>query len=721
MNTSNKDKDKDKQPQPILNNVKQRLLMLSPTVSQGLERECNKDDFEALDDKALGKGGFGHVWKVRHKVTQKIYAIKVINKDYIRKEKMVAQINREIDIMYRTNHPHIIKLYNHYEDDDNFYLVMQCAMKGQLYSQLKRLKRLDERTTAQYMRELISAVQYLHSLDPPIIHRDIKPENILLDKDLRAKLADFGWSNFSESNKERDTYCGTPEYLAPEMVTKSGHNESIDIWSIGVLMFELLAGRPPFIYKNDIGALYSDIKNLKIVWTDDFPTLAKNLVAKILKIKPSERLSLAEILDHPWFKEVEPIRPVLPYEEYDPETKLRSHLINYVPEESESSSDSSESMPTDSNKKPNKNEIKLPNDTQINNGGEYKQILNGNNFVDNSVLLKLRQENNNLKEELNTKEKIIGNLKKKLDSFNNNEKTITMKDQERTSILNELEHKGKKLLECEMNLKLLKSEKEHFEKEKEQLRIQNDELFSKIEYFEKSNRELTLKISQIEQERQQETLNYEKKLRIAELTYLERKNDQVDESDKITVMINENLKELNELIKIKFERLDDRIIMNERELADEKSKNEENLERKCLEMTKVFKETYERVLNEERNLHKKQIEELGDKNINYSKNLDWYKNQINELYPYKQKVNQDSYLISKLTSQKETLSQTNSVLEEKLNYLENFTKMLNESLQKTKSIKESYKNAFLEAEKLFQKYVKNKNLRDLINFKEFMD
>ena len=158
------------------------------------------------------------VWKTRYKSTGKIYAIKVINKDYIRKENMVEQMNREIEIMYRTDHPHIIKLYNHYEDDENFYLIMHCAGKGQLYSQLKRMKRLDERTVAQYMREVFSAVKYIHSLNPPIIHRDIKPENVLLDNDGRAKLADFGWSNFQDENKKRETYCGTPEYLAPEVL-----------------------------------------------------------------------------------------------------------------------------------------------------------------------------------------------------------------------------------------------------------------------------------------------------------------------------------------------------------------------------------------------------------------------------------------------------------------------------------------------------------------------
>jgi serine/threonine protein kinase len=343
-NNSNSPGTKPNHNTPILNNIKNRLLILSPTVSECLEREANKDDFEALDDKALGKGGFGHVWKVRYKSTGKIYAVKVMNKDYIRKENMVDQINREIEIMYRTDHPHIIKLYNHYEDDENFYLIMHCAGKGQLYSQLKRMKRLDERTVAQYMREVFSAVKYLHSLKPPIIHRDIKPENVLLDSDGRAKLADFGWSNFYDENKKRETYCGTPEYLAPEMVTKSGHNEAIDIWSLGILMFELLAGRPPFVYKGDPSALYADIRALKIKWTDDFPMMAKNLISKVLKVKPSERLTITEIMDHPWFKDTPLLRPILSIEECEPLSKLKSHMISYNPEEEDNITDKIKSV-----------------------------------------------------------------------------------------------------------------------------------------------------------------------------------------------------------------------------------------------------------------------------------------------------------------------------------------------------------------------------------------
>lgn len=111
---------------------------------------------------------------------------------------------------------------------------------------MNKKKQFDEPTAAQYIREVALAVEYLHNKEPPIIHRDIKPENILLDEQWRAKLCDFGWSNFFNEDLSRKTYCGTLDYLAPEMIKKAGHNTNIDIWNLGVLLYELLTGKAPF-------------------------------------------------------------------------------------------------------------------------------------------------------------------------------------------------------------------------------------------------------------------------------------------------------------------------------------------------------------------------------------------------------------------------------------------------------------------------------------------
>eukprot|EP00826_Nyctotherus_ovalis_P009759 TRINITY_DN12583_c0_g4_i1.p1 TRINITY_DN12583_c0_g4~~TRINITY_DN12583_c0_g4_i1.p1 ORF type:complete len:716 (+),score=263.74 TRINITY_DN12583_c0_g4_i1:115-2262(+) len=292
-----------------LNPVKNRVLFLPPSVVSNNEREPRNEDFVMMGKGVLGKGSFGQVCQVRHKVSGNIYAIKAIEKKKTINQKLVKQVRLEVRIMYSLKHDHIIKLYNHFEDDIYFYLVMELAPKGQLYDKLRRMKRFPEKLVAQYMRETIAAVQYLHSTNPPIIHRDIKPENILLDSNERAKLCDFGWSNFSAPNTKRMTVCGTPAYLAPEMITKEGHDQRVDIWNLGVLMFELLAGRLPF-EGNTQEEISMNILKYRIKFPKDFPQVAKDLVLKFLKLNPKERLPLDAALNHPWFKSNPELLPV---------------------------------------------------------------------------------------------------------------------------------------------------------------------------------------------------------------------------------------------------------------------------------------------------------------------------------------------------------------------------------------------------------------------------
>ena len=183
-----------KSPPVQLNPVKERLIFLSPTVQGGLEREANTNDFEIKA--SLGTGAFGKVFKVAHKKTKLIYAIKQISKKQIKAQKMVPQIKNEIKIMYSVHHENIIKLYNHFEEDDYIYLIIEYAPGGQLWYKLNQVGRFDEETVKTYMRDIIAAVEYLHNREPAIIHRDIKPENLLIDANGRIKLADFGWYFF---------------------------------------------------------------------------------------------------------------------------------------------------------------------------------------------------------------------------------------------------------------------------------------------------------------------------------------------------------------------------------------------------------------------------------------------------------------------------------------------------------------------------------------------
>lgn len=287
-------------------NSNKRLLFLPPGVQKGKERELRCEDFICFDSKSLGQGAFGEVFKVRHKISGRDFAIKVIQKRKIIERRMLGQLRREIRIMYCLKHPNIVALHSHFEDANNFYLIMELATGGCLFDKLKRFKTLNEEFAAQYMREIFLAVQYLQSRIPPIIHRDIKPENILIDSEDVAKLGDFGWSNFFD--EERATYCGTMEYLAPEMISRKGHGVSLDIWSLGILLYELLTGSTPFRARTP-EEIFSKIKEGKVRFPKSFPILAKDLVKRMLQIDPEKRLSIEMVLEHSWLLSHTPLRP----------------------------------------------------------------------------------------------------------------------------------------------------------------------------------------------------------------------------------------------------------------------------------------------------------------------------------------------------------------------------------------------------------------------------
>jgi serine/threonine protein kinase len=218
-------------------------------------------------------------------------------------------VRREIRIMYSLNHPYVIKLHNHFEDDRFFYLILELAEGGTLFKHSSKTRGLDEAQVAQFMREVAIGVYYLHHKDPPIIHRDIKPENILLDANNVAKLGDFGWSNFY-TEEQRQTLCGTPEYLAPEMISKSGHTTTLDLWNLGILMFEMLAGHAPFRARSG-DELYAKILKNKLEFPRNFPLGARDLVQMLLRSDPSERITIEGLLRHPWMMSHAPIRPTV--------------------------------------------------------------------------------------------------------------------------------------------------------------------------------------------------------------------------------------------------------------------------------------------------------------------------------------------------------------------------------------------------------------------------
>ncbi len=524
-----------------LNPVKKRILFLSPSVASGHEHEPRKEDFEALTSATIGTGGFGKVYKVRHKVSKNVYAIKVINKQKIIESNLCDQMRLEVRIMYSLNHEHIIKLYNHFEDDEHFYLVLEFAPKGHLYEKLKMMGRLTEKLAAQYMREVFSAVEYLHSTSPPIIHRDIKPENILLDAKECAKLCDFGWSNFFNPDSKRMTYCGTPDYLSPEMIKKEGHDQHVDLWNLGVLLFELLTGRPPF-QGADQKELFSNILKLKISFPKDFPKLAKDLVTKLLKVVPKERISIKAALEHPWFKSNAEIRPVLTravkmdkqlptlehdLEEEDFEPVSRVSKVNREVEEPKISSKSkAETITLTTSPVPVASTAAAPkkDDPLSELSNKLQKSLKEVNEL--KVLLQaktreletVKKENEDIKLHLGKSEKgYISPDKQEIRRLNEELQKLKAlnKDRERTS--EELEKKNNELAERSSQAKLLENELETLKSANKMLEAKLTETNTKLDEVQKKYQGLqsTLK----EEKLLKEKSKVELEVKIDELNY----------------------------------------------------------------------------------------------------------------------------------------------------------------------------------------------------------
>ena len=282
------------------NNVMNRFLPIPESVLKGLESEPKITDFTLI--KELGVGSFGRVLLVQHNLTQAQYAIKAIDKRNKANIQEKPYFRREIEIMYRIHHPNVVKLFGHFEDNTYCYFIMEYIAGGNIYSYVPKngIHTISTQQVASIIKDVISATYFLHHMYPPIIHRDIKPENVLLGDNMRAKLTDFGWSNYMQGDFKRTTVCGTPIYLAPEMINNTGHDEKVDIWCIGVLLFELITGQQPW-KGSDVQTVKYNISRLKINWPKQMDRTAADLISKILRYNPEERISLRNMLMHPFF------------------------------------------------------------------------------------------------------------------------------------------------------------------------------------------------------------------------------------------------------------------------------------------------------------------------------------------------------------------------------------------------------------------------------------
>ena len=467
----------------ILNEIQKRLFILSPTVELGFERECNKYDF-IRDKNPLGKGAFGEVWKVTHENSKKVYCIKMMTKRDIFEQKLINQINKEIGIMYNINHPYSVKLYNHFEDNEKLYLIMELASNGNLYNFIQNNKNQKIKTKEMIKKiiiQVIEIIKYLHSLD--IIYRDIKPENILLDKDYNVKLCDYGWASYLSKGQFCSAYCGTPEYVSPEVIKKYPYNEKVDIWGIGVLIFELVFGYPPFT-SNFNEDRFNNIKEGKINWPKDLNDMElKDLIEKILKVNPKDRISLDEIEKHQWLFDT--------YKKMKEEKKTNDTFENK--EKSQTEIYKSNIMHNGISKLFNSSKIlpKLNSYVALENDGTFdaKELLNIYKMENNQLRLKILkvEEDNKI-------------LQKKCCDYNDvcylNQKLNKKIDENNQQILSLIS-------KCEQKDDIIKDN----EKKIKELSLQNNE-YKKLEYIKNDYKIMEKELKNLKTLLEQKNINY---------------------------------------------------------------------------------------------------------------------------------------------------------------------------------------------------------------------
>ncbi|KAL8649002.1 MAG: hypothetical protein Q9210_004656 [Variospora velana] len=280
--------------------------MGSSTQQQALRQTKGKytlTDFTI--QRTLGTGSFGRVHLVQSKHNQRFYAVKVLKKAQVVKMKQVEHTNDERKMLQKVKHAFLVTLWGTFQDSKNLYMVMDFVEGGELFSLLRKSQRFPNPVAKFYAAEVTLALDYLHSRH--IIYRDLKPENLLLDRHGHLKITDFGFAK--EVPDITWTLCGTPDYLAPEVVSSKGYNKSVDWWSLGILIFEMLCGFTPFWDAGSHMKIYENILKGKVKYPPYIHPDAQDLLQRLITNDLTKRLGnlhggSKDVMDHAWFAEV---------------------------------------------------------------------------------------------------------------------------------------------------------------------------------------------------------------------------------------------------------------------------------------------------------------------------------------------------------------------------------------------------------------------------------
>lgn len=265
-------------------------------------------DYELIN--YLGEGGYGKVYKVKHRTTSVFRAMKIIQIASSIKDQ-VKSLSKEINILKELDHPNIIKVFEFYSNQKNFFIINELCTGGELFDKIIEVKYFSERVAANIMLQLFSAVNFCH--ENKVIHRDLKPENILIETQeqkhkefFHIKVIDFGTSDLNRSKMLKEQ-IGTSFYIAPD-VLKNSYNEKCDLWSCGVILYILLCGAPPFYGSNEdeiFHRILTGTYSFKHQIWNHISAEGKELVTQLLELDPSKRLSAKEAMEHCWFKKME--------------------------------------------------------------------------------------------------------------------------------------------------------------------------------------------------------------------------------------------------------------------------------------------------------------------------------------------------------------------------------------------------------------------------------
>ena len=268
-------------------------------------KEVKLEDFKIL--KIIGRGSFGKVSLVEYIPTNEIYAMKSLKKDILIEQEQIENTILEKNILENINYPLLCNLIFCFQTEERIYFIMPFLSGGELFQHLRKFRTFDEPKVKFYSSQIALAIEYLHNKG--IIYRDLKPENILMDEKGYLRLADFGMAKKLNNNEKAMSFCGTPEYLAPEIIIGEGHDKNADWWSFGILIYEMLCGLPPF-YVENLERMYELIKSgpLKFPKRITLSDEAKDIIKKLLERNVKKRLGyngIKEIKEHPFFKDID--------------------------------------------------------------------------------------------------------------------------------------------------------------------------------------------------------------------------------------------------------------------------------------------------------------------------------------------------------------------------------------------------------------------------------